>query len=774
MKRNASDKMRFRGGRRLAGVIGAALVASSAVAQVPRVGNENPLEVIIVTAQKRAQSIQDVGLAMNAFSAETLRELGIIDVTQVAMLSPNVDIKYAWGNSMPIFTIRGVGMNSFQASDTPSVGLFIDEVFQTSLVFMGPQLFDMERVEVLRGPQGALFGRNTNGGAINYLSRRPTDEVEAFVRADYGRFDRWVVEGAVGGPITDTVSGRVSINSIQQNEGFVRNRLTGNDLGEVDIFSGRVQLLFQPQDDLDILFKAYGSRDRSQPSRFKHIAFWNPGATAGTPVSERLCPSYRTGRPDQNECRDVLGYSDPDRSPWKGDYTDRADTPINDRMKLNNDIWGSTLNIEKGFDAVTFTSISSWQKAERFQPKESDGNPLLFVDLTFASEITSWSQEFRLMSSNDGPFQWIVGASYADDRVTEDPPRIIYADDFLGFRARVDYDQKRTAAAGYVQLDWDVSEKWHLSAGGRLIREDIKFESEVALLFPPSFALPGLVVSRLPFEPLGLDGKLKTDDYAFRLAAEYKASDEIMLYASYSRGFKGGGFNGGLVTNPTLYRPFDPEIVYASEIGLKSEFLGGRAIFNTAAFYYDYKGLQAATPRPDPVTGTPLNFLANLDSADIKGFEAELQLRPNSYIDASFGLGYLDTQNNDPGVNFNGPFGNSPRELPNAPQWSLNGILGINIPMENGYRTRLTTDASWVSSHYKEIVNNLEISSQYLWNARATLFTPSEKFSFAMFVQNITNQAFVMDTLTDPLNSGWGVYVYGMPRTWGVSIAYDM
>lgn len=769
----ASHKKRPGDLTKLTCAVSAAFMASTVFAQDPGAASERPLDVIVVTAQKRAQSIQDVGLAITAFSADSLRELGITDVTQVAMLSPNVDIKFTWGNSMPVFTIRGVGMNSFQASDTASVGLFIDEVFQSSLVFMGPQLFDMERVELLRGPQGALFGRNTNGGAVNYLSRRPTDELEGFVRVDYGRFDRLEVEGGVGGPISESVSGRVSINAIQQNDGYVRNRMTGKDLGEVDIFSGRAQLLFQPQEDLDILFKAYGSRDRSQPSRFKHIAFWNPGATAATPIGDRLCPSYRTGSPDQNECVDALGYSDPDRSPWSGDYTDRADTPINDRMKLNNDIWGATLNVEKALDTFAFTSISSWQRAERFQPKESDANPLLFVDLTFASDITAWSQEFRLMSSTDSPFQWVVGAIYADDRVKEDPPRVIYADDFLGIRASVVYDQKRTAAAGYVQLDWDVSDKWQLSAGGRLIREEIEFASEVAFLFPPDFAMPGFVVSRLPFEPLDLDGKLKTDDYAFRLAANYRVSDEILLYASYSRGFKGGGFNGGLVTNPTLYRPFDPEIVYASEIGLKAEFLDSRLILNTAAFIYDYKGLQAATPRPDPVTGTPLNFLANLDSADIKGFEAELLLRPNAFVDASFGLGYLDTKNKDPGVNFDGPFGTSPRELPNAPQWSLNGVVGLNIPMQNGYSARVTTDASWVSSHYKEIVNNLEISSQYLWNARATLVTPREKLSFALFVQNITNRAYVMDTLTDPLGSGWGVYVYGMPRTWGVSIAYD-
>jgi iron complex outermembrane receptor protein len=147
---------------------------------------QQEIEEIVVSATKRDQSLQDVNIAVNAFNNEDLNQLNWDDITNVANQAPNVDVKYAWGNSMPVYTIRGVGMNSFQASDTASVGLFIDEVFQTSIVSMGAQLYDMERVEVLKGPQSALFGRNTNGGAVNYYSRKPSMESEGFINLDTG------------------------------------------------------------------------------------------------------------------------------------------------------------------------------------------------------------------------------------------------------------------------------------------------------------------------------------------------------------------------------------------------------------------------------------------------------------------------------------------------------------------------------------------------------------------------------------------------------------
>ena len=726
------------------------------------------IEEILVTATKRAESIQDVNISMNAFSSDDIAELGWTDVTQVANQSPNLDIKYAWGNSMPIYTIRGVGMNSFQASDTPSVGLFVDEIFQTSIATMGAQLFDIERVEVLKGPQGALFGRNTNGGAVSYISRRPSSEVDNFIRADYGRYNRFELEGGFNIPISDTVAGRISFMTIQQGDGWVFDRTSGQHIGEVDQFSVRGQLAFNPSDDLSVNVKVFGSRDRSQPVYFEHIGFWDP-ASPGT-----FCSSFQqTGRPDPNGCVDVLGYSDTDGDPFAGDYTDRPDTPIFAGTELENDNFGATVTVVKDFGSLELTSLTSYQSYDRYQPKESDGNPGLFVDFLFASDIEGFSQEFRVASDNDSAFNWIAGVVYATDDVEESPPRIGYLDDFIGLRARLVYDQSRDSAALYAQGEWELNDQWTLTAGARYIDEGLDFSKEVSFLFPPDFALDTrLVLATVPDLNLDVDGKLDSEEVTWRLAIDYAPNDDLLLFASASTGFKGGGFNGGLATNPRLSIPFDPEEVLAYEIGFKSTLADGRVIFNGAAFQYDYEGLQAATPRVDEVLGTPLNFLTNLAAADVTGFEFELEWLPTDNLAFIAGAGFLDTENNDPGANFDGIFGNSPRKLPNAPDSNFNFAVKWDIPMESGGNVRVFTDYVWQDDHYKEIVNNLLVDAQALWNLRVTYEPLDANWSLSVWGRNLADEVFRVDTLTDPIGSGWGVYVNGLPRTYGVSANY--
>ena len=747
----------------------ALLLAAAGIASAEETdASGRAIEEILVTAQKRAQSIQDVHVSMNAFTEEDLQDLGWTDITQVGNQSPNLDIKYVWGNSMPVFTIRGVGMNSFQASDTPSVGLFIDEVFQTSMAVMGAHLFDIERVEVIKGPQGDVFGRNTNGGAVSYFTRKPSREANGYVRASYGRWERSEVQAAVGGPLGENLSGRISLMSIQQGEGWVYNRTTGNDVGDVDILSARAQLLWEPSDSLSVNVKLFGSRDRSQPIYFQHVGYREKGNTG------QLCQAYLEGRLDPNTCVSFDGYSDTDGDPYAGDYTNDLSTFINEDETLKNDNLGGTLTIEKDFGNISLLSVSSYQVYERWQPKESDGTPSLYVDFLFTSEIWAFSQELRLTSNYDGPFNWIVGANYGRDEVAELPGRIGYVEDYLnGWRIDLTYEQDRENLAAYGQFSVDFGEQWRLSAGGRVLKDDVTFQQSVNLYIAPSG--PVILSNMLPRTIVGADGSIeeldgKLDDTAFtwRVALDFIPNDNIMLYGSVASGYKPGGFNGGFNLNPLQYLPFYEEEVTAIELGLKSILANGRAMFNAAAFTYDYDGLQAATARVyNRVVFTSLD---NLAEADVKGFEADIHLRPADSLDIKLGVSVLDTKNNDPRPNFDGARGVSPRKLPNSPEQTFNAAVTYTIPLTNGGSLRLFGDYYYQGDHFKEAVNllPLEVNQDQL-NARLTYVSPNGNWDIGAWAKNITDTVWVTDTLTDPVALGWGVWVYGAPRSFGVT-----
>jgi iron complex outermembrane receptor protein len=730
------------------------------------------LEEIVITAQRRSQDLNDVPIAVNAFQASDIADLGISDITLLAGQSPNLSIKYAWGNSMPIYTIRGVGMNSFQGNDTASVGLFVDEVFQTSIASMGAFLYDIERVEVLKGPQGTLFGRNTNGGAVNYLTRAPNfEDNNGYVRAEFATFDRHDLEFAYGGAINDKWAARGSVLSLQSDDGWVYDRTSNENIGEVDILAARGQLLYQHSDTTSARFILFASRDRSQPVYFQHI---------GTIALDRsgACQAFREGRLDPNTCMDVLGYRDTDNDPYAGDYTDRKDTFINSDTHLVNDNVGATLLIDSEIGGLGFRSITSMQYYDRFQPKESDGNPALFLDFLFASQIEAFSQEFRISSDTDGRFSWIAGVQLATDTVEEKPDRIGYLDD-LGVRYGVKYEQERTNIGAYMQGLYNITDTVRLEVGGRMLYDDVDFYQQVYV--NTAFATGGfnkVVVGGCPDpRPNPIELACALDDTAFtgKIGLDWSPNEDMMIYGSVSSGYKPGGFNGGLNTNSELNTPYDAEEVFSVEVGLKSTLWNGRAQLNMAIFDYSYQGLQAQTARPAQNQAGVLNFLTNLSDAEISGAEIEFRAMLTENLEVNLGIGLLNTKNLDPGANFNGPFGNSTRKLANSPEETINASVAYEIPLgnDNG-KIRLFTDFSYDGENYKDIVNvqALKVRGKNL-NAKATWFSEDEKLQVYLFGRNLSDEVNVVDTLGAGGGLGWAVQVISMPRVLGMGATYN-
>ena len=363
---------------------------------------------------------------------------------------------------------------------------------------------------------------------------------------------------------------------------------------------------------------------------------------------------------------------------------------------MKNDNFGGTVTVEKDFGNLTLLSVTSYQEYDRWQPKESDGTPELYVDLLFTSEIWAFSQEVRLTSHYDGPFNWIVGANYGRDEVAELPGRIAYFDayPFLPGRGELTYEQDRENIAAYGQFTMNLGEQWRFSAGGRVLKDDVTFTQDVRFEVP---AWNLVITNQLPrtiVNPDGsieeLDGKLDDTAVTWRVALDYLPNDNILVYASVATGYKPGGFNAGFSLNALQYLPFIHEEVTAIELGLKSTVANGRAIFNAAAFTYDYDGMQAATPRVHQ--GIVFNSLDNLAEADVEGFEADIHWRPVDALDIKLGVSFLDTMNNDPRSNFDGATGDSPRRLADSPEQTFNAAVAYEIPLANGGMVRLFGD----------------------------------------------------------------------------------
>lgn len=738
--------------------------ASSLVsAQTAGDRSENPMvEEIVVTAQKREASIQDLSISMNAFSREDISEFGWDTVIEMGDQVPNVDMKFAFGNSMPVVTIRGVGMNDINANNKPTTSFYVDDVYLPSPAMMGVQNFDLERLEVLKGPQGALYGRNTNAGAVNVITRKPVDEVEGYVEAGYGRYERFDLEGAINWPISDTLAARVSAASTQQSSGPWDNQLTGERVGEMDTLMGRIQLRWTPRDNLEALLKLHGGRDESDPYLFQHVGFFEPGTFS-------FCDAFLQGRLDPN-CVDFGQYSNPEGfdDPFSGEWNTNfiTGTTAGNKVDTRDDEWyGASLTIDWQIAIATLTSITAYEEYKRFNPKESDGSPLLGVDNYWTTDITQFSQEFRLVSreTGDSSFSWIAGVYYARDTNVEPFGYQQFLDDWFLTRLRKRTDQESEHISAYVQTVWQLAPKWSLEVGGRLLWEETTFSGVSVDVNPYNTSLfsPGAI------GPVGGSYQGGDDDVDFTGAAtlNFEPNDVTLLYAKLARGYKSFSFIGGFQFDRENFDVTDPETLLTYEIGAKTSFFDGRLIANAAAFYNDYTDLQAFAVPP----GRTVTTLTNLESAETKGIEIDLAATISANLEFSVGVGFLDTENKDARPQFQGG------ELPNAPELSVNSRIHYERAVgRDGLMLAASANWTYQSDHFKEAVNvdALEIGPQDKLGARISLANPDSGWRVSLWGKNLLDEKYVQDTLS-VTGAGWAVLILEYPRTYGISAEYS-
>ena len=685
------------------------------------------IEEIIVTAQKREQNLNDVSVAVTVFSGADIREQRLGQPIDLAAQTPNLNINETFGNSITNVSIRGLGLNDYAVNNNPAAGIYIDEVYLVSPAMLGFQLFDMERVEVLKGPQGTLYGRNTTAGAVRFISRKPTEEFEGYLSADYGRYDHFILEGAIGGQVAEGLTGRVAVQTSQRNDGFQLNRATGGKVGEIDRSAWRGLLNWQPSEDLDVLLNVHSGFDKSDTLLVKVD-------NALTPVDD--------------------GIADPFSSSAGND------------TELDNENYGASLTINWDLsDDLTLTSVTGYEDYERSHDEDRDGTTLVQLDGLFLNNIEQVSQELRLTYVRDD-YALIGGVFYGNDDVsTRD---IFDSSDLLPLFGPAfatakaignEYAQEADSYAVFGHAEWQLHEDWKFIAGLRYTEEDKKFKEAFTFLQVGEDRTEIQV-----FPPVSND--YSVSNLSGKAGIDYTGFENALLYASFSRGFKSGNFQGQLTFNPADLQPFDKELVTAYEIGAKTQLLNNSLQFNISAFFYDYEGVQIYGSIYQSIVG-PLFGIANAGDAEVYGAEFDLLWKAAEGLDIRLGLGLLDTEITDSILH---PYVATGSKLPNAPEvnfnalvryeWNLTGSLVADIMFDTSYKDDVSYDI------VRQPAAALE-DGYWISNIRGGIKSANGRWGLHVWGKNITDEVYRTQVLTSTVGFGEN---YGLPATYGVSL----
>ena len=749
----------------------ASLVPAGAVAQEVAQG---VLQEVVVTAQKREQNLQDVGISVAALSADELKSMGVNSVDQLGSTVPGVMIFQFGEEATTTITIRGVSQNDFADHNEAPVAVYQDGAYNSFIGGAGFTLFDVDRIEILRGPQGTLFGRNATGGLVQVISKKPTDTFEAYVSADGGEYGLAHVEGAVSGPLTETVSSRLSLSATQQ-DGNVTNTI-GRDKQEANNVSGRLQFDFHPTDEVELLLNVRGLRDdvKGTVAYKPKAALFSPDVANGLvryaddfAQYQAFCQGFFGAAPPAGST-DCFGFTDPDASdPW----TVAHDTPgVMDREQF-----GTTATLTWKINPdVQLTSISDYVKLDRLYVEDTDGTANKLFN--FYSDMNSWqaSQELRLNGdAAAGTFNWQAGLYYL--KIEHDI--LTGADANSGFGFPTDFftansnNQSTRSYSAFGQVDWAFADQWSMTAGVRYVTDKKQMTIGVSCLFDgcDTFGLtaPG-IVQGIGFNETVAPGltERSDSDVAAKVELDWRPFNGLLAYASVNRGIKGGGFNAAAISGiPVSLVPYEPEVLTAYELGLKSTFFDQRAQLNTSVFYYDYDNYQAFT-----LTGfSPFVFNT---SATTQGAEVELRLLPVRSVDVSIGLSYLDAIANDVPLQFpSGPFVD--QTPPQSPEFTGSATVRKNWTLASG-TVSLQGTVNHVGKRYFNTINHpaLSDSSYTVGSARLSYMAADERWEVALWANNITNEEYLLTAFDLSTTNGVVSQVYAPPRQIAATISY--
>ncbi|MEP6867480.1 MAG: TonB-dependent receptor [Novosphingobium sp.] len=648
---------------------------------------------------------------------------------------------------------------------------------------MSFSVFDTEAVEVLRGPQGTLFGRNTTGGAVTFRAHKPTFTPEGFIDVNYGNYRHFVAEGAVGGPITDKLAVRIAFVKDNQSEGYFRNTFTGKTDGKVDKFAVRGSLLWKPAEDWEVLGSIHGGYDNSEPwpfdavgtysrSSFVADARYPGGGYYGGVGRNQFCATALTGSADQIQadpnCVDRSGYHDADSDPFT--------TTSNVNSRFNNRGLGGVLRIQKDFDNFQVVSVSGYDHFDRDQIEDFDGNRNKLAGVKYDSVIKNFTQELRALSTGHGPFTWIVGGYYSHD---SNKTRDVFDTDFrfLGDLAVI-YDQRTSTYAGFGQISYELTDQIKFIAGGRVTHEKTSFDGHQDFINSADVTggRTGDVFGLVPVEgtspmigftggPIALNSSISNTKFTWKVGIDWKPTPDLLIYANTSRGVKSGGFSGFFATIPREFGPFGAETIQSYEAGFKAKAFDGKLHFSGAGYYYDYTNMQALGFNVNTFVFT----IDNLPKVRVNGAEFDVKWKVAKGLDLISGLGWINEAKVVRSVGgFSIPLDGN--RLPDSPKVTFTTTGRYEFDLSNSLSLATMLTASYKSDTNHQIENRPATSEPAYWliDGRMTLAKSGANWEVSLWAKNLANKRYFTETFFAG-NAGLSSRLAGAPRTFGIS-----
>ncbi|MBD2857772.1 TonB-dependent receptor [Spongiibacter sp. KMU-158] len=774
------------------------------------------LEEVVVTAQKRTESTQDIPVAVTGLSGDSLEKMGFDNANDIGAQVPNMQVSGAYGEVQPIFSIRGVSMSDYSSNQASPIGVYVDEAYLGPTYSHGASFFDVERLEVLRGPQGTLYGKNTTGGAINIITRTPgfEDDATNYIRAGAGSFNETSLEaGAESELIEGVLAARVS-GKLKKDDGWMEIRGQSNDGAATDFRGGRLVLNWLINDRMDAVLRLTSAE--------------NDG-TSTPPKGEG-----RTTTLD-GENIDYTGYSRPSTLGFH-----EVESNASGALTTGTDMGVLTFNYNA--DSFTITSVTSYLDADYYQEQDVDGGSKSLLEITWASDSQSYSQDLRFTSNFDGMFNIIAGVYYGfedlymqnayrifgdlpDPRVVLAKPATIGDAPYLLDVGEIIHrlNTEKESAAVYTQMRFDFSADFGMDIGLRYtedtnrltylnlsrytddgqpvgtwvpgnptgvdngwVRLSLTPQSLLDLLANPA-QLAAVANAGYTHGPFTTDSAPQLDsterEFTGKVGVDYRINDEWMVYASASRGYRAGSFNGGIYY---VERTLDggayaaPEYIDAFEVGFKADLLGDSMRLNAAAFMYDYTDQQFIN-----VVGIS-NFLENAGASSIVGVEAELWARLTERLTIQMAVGVLETEfeeltlaNTETLDDPNDQVDLSGNELISAPKLNFNTSIDYDVLVTNSGTLTANVNANFQDDQWYSAYNDqygyggIRQDAYWLYNGRLGWYANDGSYSVSIWGKNLLDEEYHVYALNLQANFGFDEYIAGQPRTYGLEVSYN-